>query len=197
MDVKNSADDLKNKAGEVENLMRRKLPVIVGRMAKDHYQENFRKGGFQNRGLRKWPVTRRQSSGIAGAEGQYGPLLSRSNHLFGSIKYPVTFPCVLIGNVEADWNDIGMGTQMGVVKMSARLAIDCYDDTHYGSGTEDKVAERLQMANKLYTSLQCFRPLSDMGPMYRTKTRFYAMPGGIKVYEYIFEFEVNDDTACK
>ena len=46
MDVKNLADALKNKAGEVENLMRRKLPVIVGRMAKDHYQENFRKGGF-------------------------------------------------------------------------------------------------------------------------------------------------------
>lgn len=46
MDVKNLADELKNKAGEVENLMRRKLPVIVGRMAKDHYQENFRRGGL-------------------------------------------------------------------------------------------------------------------------------------------------------
>ncbi len=87
MDVKNLADELKNKAGEVENLMRRKLPVIVGRMAKDHYQENFRKGGFQNRGLRKWSVTRRQTSGITGADGQYGPLLSRRNHLFASIKY--------------------------------------------------------------------------------------------------------------
>ena len=62
MDVKNLADELKNKAGEVENLMRRKLPVIVGRMAKDHYQKNFRKGGFQNRELRKWSVTRRQTS---------------------------------------------------------------------------------------------------------------------------------------
>ena len=30
MDVKNLADELKNRAGEVENLMRRKLPVIVG-----------------------------------------------------------------------------------------------------------------------------------------------------------------------
>ena len=124
------------------------------------------------------------------------PELSLVDEDYGQLEteedtYPVSFPCVLIGNVEADWNDIGMGTQMGVVKMSARLA------THYGAGTEDKVAERLQMANKLYTSLQCFRPLSDMGPMYRTKTRFYAMPGGIKVYEYIFEFEVNDDTACK
>ena len=44
MDVKKLADSVGNKAGEVENLMRRKLPVIVGRMAKDHYQENFRKG---------------------------------------------------------------------------------------------------------------------------------------------------------
>ena len=41
MDVKNLEDELKNKVGEVENLMRRKLPVIVGRMAKDHYQVNF------------------------------------------------------------------------------------------------------------------------------------------------------------
>lgn len=87
MDVKNLADELKKKSNEVENLMKRKLPVVVGRMAKDHYQENFRKGGFQNRGLRKWPVTRRQTSGIAGADGQYGPLLSRRNHLFASIKY--------------------------------------------------------------------------------------------------------------
>ena len=87
MDVKNLADELKKKSKEVETLMKRKLPVVVGRMAKDHYQENFRKGGFQNRGLRKWPVTRRQTSGIAGADGQYGPLLSRRNHLFASIKY--------------------------------------------------------------------------------------------------------------
>lgn len=45
MDVKNFADELKKKSNEVETLMKRKLPVIVGRMAKDHYQENFRKGG--------------------------------------------------------------------------------------------------------------------------------------------------------
>ena len=99
MDVKKLADELKNRAGEVENLMRRKLPVIVGRMAKDHYQENFRKGGFQNRGLRKWPVTRRQTSDIAGADGQYGPLLSRRNHLFGSIKYVPSDFRVLVSNV--------------------------------------------------------------------------------------------------
>ena len=26
-------------------------------------------------------------------------------------KYPVTFPCVLIGNIDADWRDLGLGTR--------------------------------------------------------------------------------------
>ena len=110
-------------------------------------------------------------------------------------SYPVTFPCVLIGNLEADWSNVGMGVQKGQVSFSVRLAVDCYDDTHYGSGTESKVAERLQMANSLYTALQCFRPFGYMSPMIRTKSRFYAVSGGIKVYEYIFSFTVHDESA--
>ena len=43
--------------------------------------------------------------------------------------YPVTFPCVLIGNLEANWTNVGMGAQMGQVSFSVRLAVDCYDDT--------------------------------------------------------------------
>lgn len=27
--------------------------------------------------------------------------------------YPVTFPCVLIGNLEADWTNVGMGARRG------------------------------------------------------------------------------------
>lgn len=130
------------------------------------------------------------------------PELSLVDEDYGQLEtqedtYPVTFPCVLIGNIEADWDEIGMGAQKGVARMSVRLAVDCYDDTHYGSGTEDKVAERLQMAGRLYAALQCFRPLDDMGPMFRTKSRYYSIPGGIKVYEYVFEFELHDDTACR
>lgn len=110
-------------------------------------------------------------------------------------SYPVTFPCVLIGNLEADWSNVGIGVQKGQVSFSVRLAVDCYDDTHYGSGTEDKVAERLQMANSLYTALQCFRPFGYMSPMVRAKSRFYAVSGGIKVYEYIFSFTIHDESA--
>lgn len=137
MDVKNLADELKNRAGEVENLMRRKLPVIVGRMAKDHYQENFRKGGFQNRGLCKWPVTRRQASGIAGADGQYGSLLSRRNHLFGSIKYVPSDFRVLVSNdlPYAPIHNWGGETNPTVTARMRRFAWAMY---YHAQGTSKK-----------------------------------------------------------
>ena len=87
--------------------------------------------------------------------------------------YPVTFPCVLIGNLEADWENLTGGGQRGTVFFSVRLAVDCYDDTHYGSGTESKVAERLLMANRVYAALQGFRPNNSMTALVRTKSRFY------------------------
>lgn len=52
--------------------------------------------------------------------------------------YPVTFPCVLIGNVDSEWHDLGYGAQNSESLITVRLAIDCYDDTHYSSGTYDK-----------------------------------------------------------
>jgi phage gpG-like protein len=87
MDIKDFSALLKAKQKELDTLMRRELPVKVGRMAKDHYQDNFRKGGFVNGGLRRWPVTKRQRSGSRSAAAGYGPLLSRRNHLFSSVKY--------------------------------------------------------------------------------------------------------------
>ena len=72
-------------------------------------------------------------------------------------QYPVTFPCVLIGNTSSDWNDLGYGVQKSESMLTVRLAIDCYDDTSYASGTYDKVRERQQLAGKLYKSLQCLQ----------------------------------------
>ena len=100
--------------------------------------------------------------------------------------YPVTFPCALVGNLEADWENVSGGAQRGTVFLSVRLAVDCYDDTHLASGTESMVAERLLMANRIYAALQGFRPVDDMTAMSRIKSRFYALPGAIKVYEYTF-----------
>lgn len=87
MEIKEFSTLIKTKRKELDNLMKRKMPVLVGRMAKDHYQDNFRQGGFVNNGLRLWPKAKRISSGGTSAASQYGTLLSSRNHLFSSIKY--------------------------------------------------------------------------------------------------------------
>lgn len=62
--------------------------------------------------------------------------------------YPVTYPCVLIGGMEGDWTDVGLGAQKGQISLSVRLAVDCFADTHYGSGTESQVADFCRLYEK-------------------------------------------------
>jgi hypothetical protein len=111
--------------------------------------------------------------------------------------YPVTFPCVLIGNVDSDWHDLGYGAQNSDSRITVRLAIDCYDDTHYSSGTYDKAKERQQMANKLYKTLQCFECSENTSPLVREKSRDYTLPGYIKVYDFTFSFTLHDESAME
>ena len=73
---------------ELETFVRRTAPVIVGRLAENHFRDNFRQGGFVDRELRPWPRTRRQQSGAGTAESQYGPLLSSRKHLMSSVEHP-------------------------------------------------------------------------------------------------------------
>lgn len=42
---------------EIEHARQRTLPVKVGRLAKDHFQDNFRQGGFVDGGLHPWQRT--------------------------------------------------------------------------------------------------------------------------------------------
>ena len=92
--------------------------------------------------------------------------------------YPVTFPCVLVGNAESDWNDLGYGVQKSESLITIRLAIDCYDDTHYTSGTYDKVRERQLKAKELYKALQEFQCTEETSPLVRGKE-----PGTIRCRE--------------
>lgn len=78
--------ELARKQHELERCVHRTLPVKVGREAKDHFQENFRKGGFVNGGLHKWKPSKRIGKGKK-AESKYGTLLSSRNHLYSSINY--------------------------------------------------------------------------------------------------------------
>jgi hypothetical protein len=105
--------------------------------------------------------------------------------------YPVTFPCVLINIPETEWRNLGGGSQQGTCNVMVRLAIDCYDDTHYGSGTEEKATERMQFAKSIHRKIQGFKS-GDSSPLIRRSSRNYSRPHGIKVYEMIYNCVVND-----
>ncbi|MDR0745212.1 MAG: hypothetical protein LBF17_01805 [Mediterranea sp.] len=65
------------KRKEVDNFLRRTLPVKVGVMAKAHYRDNIRRRqGFLNGGVQPWPKTKRQQPGGKSAATRYGALLS-------------------------------------------------------------------------------------------------------------------------
>lgn len=108
--------------------------------------------------------------------------------------YPVTFPCVLVGNAEIDWKDLGYsGAQKGDGSVVVRLAIDCYDDTHIGSTQEDSIIERQQFAKRIFRALQCEELCKGVSPLSRTKSRDYTLPGNIKVYEQMYQFDIHED----
>jgi hypothetical protein len=69
MTDKEFIEHIKKMQPELEKLVARTLPVKIGAKAKSLFQENFRKGGFQDGGLQAWQVTRRQLLG-KGADAQ-------------------------------------------------------------------------------------------------------------------------------
>lgn len=128
------------------------------------------------------------------------PELSLVDEDYGQLEtqedtYPVTFPCVLIGNTDSNWTDIGMGAQNSDTFITVRLAMDCYDDTHYSSDTYHKVKERQLMVRELYKALQGFECGEDVTPLVRVKSRDFSLPGAIKVYETTYQFTVHDESA--
>jgi len=87
MDIKEFSRLLQSKRKQIDSLMRRTMPIRVGNMAKRHYQDNFRKGGFVDNGLKPWPKTKRQIGGGKSAASQHGPLLSSRHYLFDEVRY--------------------------------------------------------------------------------------------------------------
>lgn len=111
----------------------------------------------------------------------------------GEDRYPVTFPCVLIGVPEVKWETLNARLQKGNLVLTVRLAFDCYDDTHYGSRQEQKAANRMRRARQLNACLHGWRFDGCATAMARTFSRQYSLPGGIKVYEQQYAATVTDD----
>lgn len=105
--------------------------------------------------------------------------------------YPLTFPAVLIDAPDVQWNNISEGSQKGICRFRVRLVVDCYDDTHAGSGTTYKVQERAEMKHRLHRVLCQFRPDAD-GGLTRESSRDYTWGYGIKVYETTYSCVVTD-----
>lgn len=105
--------------------------------------------------------------------------------------YPLTYPAVLIDAPEASWtNDTG-NNQRGTATIRARLIIDCYDDTHAGSGSTGKIAGREEMRQRLHSLLQGHR-IQDDQALNRTASRFYTWNHGIKVYEQTYTVMITE-----
>jgi hypothetical protein len=104
----------------------------------------------------------------------------------GEDMYPVTFPCVLIGTPKTKWKTLSTTMQQGELTLSIRLAFDCYDDTHYGSTQEGKATERMQIASRLNGCIHGWKLQGRTQSLFRTESREYSLPGGIKVYEQIY-----------
>lgn len=107
--------------------------------------------------------------------------------------YPLTFPAVLIDLPGTEWSDAGDLSQRGVCEVRVRLAIDCYDDTHAGSQTTDRIMQREEKRKALHTLLQGYR-VSSEGSLIRTRSKFFTFNHGIKVYEATYTCAASETT---
>ncbi|WP_276865800.1 hypothetical protein [Bacteroides heparinolyticus] len=108
-------------------------------------------------------------------------------------RYPVTFPCVLIGIPETLWENLKGNLQHGKTTVVIRLAFDCYDDTHYGSTRERHAAERMALAGRLNGALHGWRFDGCATALIRRAGRQFSLPGGIKVYEMEYTTTVAEE----
>lgn len=71
---------------KIVTLCDRRLPAKAGQIAKKHFKENFRQGGFVNEKLHPWEPAKRIGR-AKGAAGKYKTLMSSRNVLYKSIQY--------------------------------------------------------------------------------------------------------------
>lgn len=85
MNINDFEKEIQAKVKELDKLAKDILPTKIGVLAKRHFQDNFRNGGFVDDGLKPWQKAKRQSS--KSADAKYGTLLSRQRNLFKGLEY--------------------------------------------------------------------------------------------------------------
>ena len=122
---------------DLKKLYLHKLPIRVGVVVRDSVRENFRQGNFYNG--ERWQTPLRTSLGFRGATGQYGPLLSGTNHLMMNTDHQPLPGRVIIRNNEvyaATHND---GADIGVTERMKRFfwAKHMEDKTRLGENSPE------------------------------------------------------------
>ena len=104
---------------DLKRLYLHKLPVRVGVAVRDSVRQNFRQGSFY--GGERWQTPLRTTLGFRGAAGQYGPLLSGSNHLMMNTDYQALPGKVIIQNNEVYAATHNEGDQIPVTERMKRF----------------------------------------------------------------------------
>lgn len=125
MDLQQFQQLLLQKQKEIEQAMRRTLPVKVGRIAKDHFQSGFRQGGFQDNGTQAWQRKKRPD--------KYGPLMSSRQNLYGSIYYQPDDYRVNVGTTVPYAEIHNEGGEIVVTPRMKRFFWAKYRETNGGS----------------------------------------------------------------
>ena len=137
MSAPNIEKTIQRELEDLKKLYLHKLPIRVGVVVRDSVRENFRQGNFYNG--ERWQTPLRTSLGFRGATGQYGPLLSGSNHLMMNTDYQPLPGRVIIRNNEvyaATHND---GADIGVTERMKRFfwAKHLEDKTRLGENSPE------------------------------------------------------------
>ena len=137
MSAPNIEKTIQRELEDLKKLYLHKLPIRVGVVVRDSVRENFRQGNFYNG--ERWQTPLRTSLGFRGAPGQYGPLLSGTNHLMMNTDYQPLPGRVIIRNNEvyaATHND---GADIGVTERMKRFfwAKHMEDTTRLGENSPE------------------------------------------------------------
>lgn len=129
---------------------------------------------------------------LATVDENYGQLARMLDEGPGADDYPLLSPAALVDAQGAEWSDLSGGAQAGTMTVVVTLALDCYDDTHPGSGPRrERVAERMGLMAAVCRALHHWKP-RGAGRLSRRRTRLYHLPRLWKAYELTFTLTAVD-----
>lgn len=94
----------------------------------------------------------------------------------GRDSYPLTFPALLVDCASVSWSNIEGYSQKGTATVRVRLLMDCYDDTHFGSGGQiEDIRNRAELVRKVHEVLEGMGATDTATGLVRTESDFRTL----------------------